>query len=162
MVRYRTIGRRISGAAMATVMAFAISLTLVSAAWSQSSYPGNSANGDTGTPSGVAMQVTSWLVSVPYGAVKVAYALTGGIIGGITYLLSGGNLPAAEAVWTPSIYGTYVISPAQLRGQEPIHFIGQRTESPPPYSAPATSAPANNPPPASVYPTEPQSQPPPP
>lgn len=143
---------------MAAVMAFAISLTMVSAAWSQTSYPGNSANGDTGTASGVAMQVTSWLVSVPYGAVKLAYALTGGVIGGITYLLSGGNLPAAQAVWTPSIYGTYVISPAQLRGQEPIHFIGQRTESPPPYSTPASN------PPASAYPTQPapQPQPPPP
>lgn len=37
---------------------------------------------------------------------------------GFTYLLSGGNLEAAQSVWTSTMYGTYVLTPEHLKWQE--------------------------------------------
>ena len=92
--------------------------------WAQ---PVNAASQDEtsqGTPSGAGLQAASWLVTVPYGAVKVGFALLGGIVGGLTYALSGGDTEAATSVWTTTMYGTYVITPEHLTGGKPIRFLG--------------------------------------
>ena len=81
-----------------------------------------------GTPAGAGLQAASWLVTLPYGALKVGFALVGGVVGGMTYALSGGNLKAAQSVWTTSMYGTYIITPEHLKGEKPVHFIGQSEE----------------------------------
>lgn len=135
----------------AAALLFAIALGLAPTAPAQ-------AAGDSGTSSGAAMQAAAWLASIPYGAAKLVYAISGGVIGGITYVLSGGNKQAADAVWIPSLYGDYIITPAQLRGQEPIHFVGRENPPPPPaQSAPATgSSPAG----ASSYPMQQPNEPP--
>lgn len=36
------------------------------------------------SPEGMGLQAASWLATIPYGAVKVAFALTGGIVGSLT------------------------------------------------------------------------------
>ena len=76
------------------------------------------------TASGAGMQAASWLVTIPYGAVKVAFAIGGGIVGGFAWLFSGGNDEAAQAVWVTSVYGTYVITPDHLNGDKPVRFLG--------------------------------------
>lgn len=156
-----TLSARRRGALVAILMACAVGLAPVSPAWG--AQPAGSGGDNTGTPSGVAMQAAAWLASVPYGALKLAYAASGGIIGGVTYVLSGGNRQAADAVWVPSVYGNYVLSPAQLRGQEPIHFVGSRSRSPnPPYAAQAAPAPGGargDRTGASVYPLQPREPP---
>ncbi len=135
-----TLSARRRGALVAILMACAVGLAPIPPAWG--AQPAGSGDGGTGTPSGVAMQAAAWLASVPYGALKLAYAASGGIIGGVTYVLSGGNRQAADAVWVPSVYGNYVLSPAQLRGQEPIHFVGRRSRGPnPPHAARAAPVP---------------------
>ena len=70
------------------------------------------------------MKVASWALTVPYCAAKAAFAVAGSVVGGLGYAFSGGDTKAAESVWTTSVYGTYILRPAHLRGQEPIHFLG--------------------------------------
>lgn len=79
---------------------------------------------ESGTPSGAGLQAASWLITLPYGAAKVGMALVGGVVGGLTYVFSGGNTEAAKKVWKPTMYGTYVITPEHLKGQKPVRFIG--------------------------------------
>ncbi len=75
-------------------------------------------------PQGVGLQAASWLLTVPYGAVKVAYALGGGIVGGLAWVLTGGNTSIAKAVWVPSMTGHYIVQPQNLTGEKPLHFVG--------------------------------------
>jgi len=68
--------------------------------------------------------VASALLTLPYGPAKIIYAGLGGIVGGATWLLTGGNLETAKAVWEPSFYGDYVITPDHLTGKKPLRFFG--------------------------------------
>ena len=61
---------------------------------------------------------------------KLVYAALGGFTGGMGYLLSAGNFEAAQKIWSPTVGGTYVLTPAMLRGDEPIFFAGESHESP--------------------------------
>lgn len=60
---------------------------------------------------------------------KSVYAALGGITGGIGYLLSAGNLEAGQKIWSPTVGGTYVLTPGMLRGDEPILFAGESHET---------------------------------
>ena len=90
---------------------------------------------------GTGIQVASWALTVPYIIGKGAYALGGAVVGGLGYVFSGGDFDTAKNVWTKSIYGTYVIRPAHLRGEEPVHFLGKaeksQAEATPPPAKPA-------------------------
>lgn len=86
--------------------------------------PAFAQNGASSKGLDVLLNVSSWVVTVPYGAVKVAYAGLGGIVGGLSYLLTFGNLEPAQTVWQNTMLGTYVLTPAHLTGDEPIRFVG--------------------------------------
>lgn len=60
-----------------------------------------------------------------YMPTKFVYATLGGITGGFAYVLTGLRLDLAKAIWVPSMGGTYVVTPAMLRGEEPIYFSGE-------------------------------------
>lgn len=60
---------------------------------------------------------------------KLIYAALGGLTGGIGYLLSAGNLEAGQTIWSPTVGGTYILTPGMLRGDEPIFFAGESHES---------------------------------
>ncbi len=64
------------------------------------------------------------LLSVVYGATKLAYAAGGAVVGGLTWVFTGGNNASAQRVWDPSLRGDYYISPEHLQGEKPIRFIG--------------------------------------
>ncbi|HJT19883.1 MAG TPA: hypothetical protein VJ746_05410 [Nitrospira sp.] len=87
----------------------------------------DSTSGSDGSE-GTGIQVASWALTVPYCLGKTAFAIGGGLVGGLGYLFSGGNAKTAKAIWVTSIYGTYILRPAHLRGEEPIHFLGQSSE----------------------------------
>ena len=70
--------------------------------------------------------IGSNLVYVP---VKLVYAVAGGVVGGLAYALSGGSPEAAQLVWSPSLGGAYVLTPAMLQGQEPVFFSGEQYEA---------------------------------
>ncbi len=77
-----------------------------------------------GTASGAGLGAGSFLLTIPYGVAKVAFALGGSIVGGLAYLFSGADEQAAKKVWTTSMYGTYVITPDHLKGNQPVRFLG--------------------------------------
>jgi hypothetical protein len=62
---------------------------------------------------------------------KLIYAALGGFTGGMGYLLSAGNLEAAQKIWSPTVGGTYILTPGMLRGSETIYFAGESHESSP-------------------------------
>ncbi len=64
------------------------------------------------------------VVNLLYMPVKVVYGTLGGLTGGLAYVLTGGNMTVAKAVWRPSMGGTYVVTPSMLRGDERIYFSG--------------------------------------
>ena len=68
--------------------------------------------------------IGSGLLSLVYFPLKLVYATLGGIVGGFTYVLTGGDLETAQTVWEPSFYGTYLITPAHLKGDEAVRFYG--------------------------------------
>ncbi|MGB0909639.1 MAG: hypothetical protein ACPGYT_04705 [Nitrospirales bacterium] len=72
----------------------------------------------------VGLGLASFVTTLPYGAVKIAYAGLGAIIGGFTYLLTAGDVDTANIVWEKSLLGTYVITPDHLTGDKPVRFIG--------------------------------------
>jgi hypothetical protein len=68
-------------------------------------------------------------VDLVYMPVKVVYATLGGLTGGFAFLLTGGNLDVASAIWRPSLGGTYVVTPSMLRGDDPIYFSGSADDA---------------------------------
>jgi hypothetical protein len=71
-----------------------------------------------------ALGVGSFFLTLVYTPLKMAYAIGAGIVGGFAYGLTGGDLETAQNVWEPGVYGTYIITPDHLKGNEPVRFVG--------------------------------------
>jgi hypothetical protein len=78
-------------------------------------------------PADAALGFASFLASIPYGAAKIGYAITGAVAGGLEYLYAGGKTPAVEEIWDSALGGTYILTPDHLRGKKEISFIGKTT-----------------------------------
>ena len=94
------------------------------------------------------LQVAAWAFTVPYIIGKGAFAAGGAVVGALGYVFSGGSEKTAKAVWTRSIYGTYIIRPAHLRGEEAVHFLGEeheRQDEPMPASEQSPAQPQSQP-----------------
>lgn len=96
-------------------------LSLLPIAWSQETQAPSS---DGGNASSAGMQAAAVFSTILYAPFKLAFAIGGGIVGGLTYAFTGGNESAAKSVWTTSMYGTYLITPEHLRGDKAIRFLG--------------------------------------
>lgn len=94
-------------------------------AWSQPS----TADTQQGTASGAGMQAASAVATILYFPLKAAFAIGGGIVGGLAYAFSGGSEQTAKNIWIPSMYGTYVITPEHLTGDRAVRFLGVASES---------------------------------
>ena len=128
----------------------AIAVTLIVAVMCLSLLPPGSAlaeesSADDDNSEETGIEVASWALTVPYVIGKGAFALGGAVVGGLGYAFSGGNVNTAKAVWIRSIYGTYRIRPAHLRGEEPVHFLGQPDEPPREAVPPPTPSTAETP-----------------
>jgi hypothetical protein len=88
----------------------------------------SSGDASTGTPSGVGMQAASAVATILYFPFKAAFAIGGGVVGGLAYAFSGGSEQTAKNIWIPSIYGTYIITPDHLKGDKPVRFLGVPAE----------------------------------
>ena len=95
-------------------MVVGIGTPVVSFAAEEESSPSNEA----------ALGVGSFFLTLVYTPVKMVYAILGGIVGGLTYGVTGGDLETAQVVWESSMYGTYIITPDHLKGNEPVRFVG--------------------------------------
>ena len=112
-------------------------VTMAPAAWSQESTGSpSSASTEGGDTSSAGMQVAAGASTLLYFPLKAAFAISGGIVGGLAYVFSGGNEHAAKSIWTTSLYGTYIITPDHLQGNRPIRFLGVADSNDAPVHAP--------------------------
>jgi hypothetical protein len=72
--------------------------------------------------------VAAGLISVFYAPAKVLYAAGGGLVAGLAYVVSAGDKQVTEPILTPALRGDYVVTPAHLRGERPLEFIGREPE----------------------------------
>jgi hypothetical protein len=127
------------------LVTFIVILTFLSMitvpAWSQPS----SADTQQGTASGAGMQAASAVATILYFPLKAAFAIGGGIVGGLAYAFSGGSEQTAKSIWIPSMYGTYVITPEHLTGDRAVRFLGVASDSDGTHAEPAPPAPMSPP-----------------
>ena len=71
------------------------------------------------------MEAASALATMVYFPAKAAFALGGGIAGGLAYAFTGGDEKASSKIWRASMEGDYMVEPANLTGEVPINFVGQ-------------------------------------
>lgn len=113
-------------------------ITIVPSAWSQETTGSPSSQStEGGTASSAGMQVAAGLSTLVYLPLKLAFAIGGGIVGGLTYVFTAGDEHAAKSVWNTSLYGTYIITPDHLEGNRPVRFLGIADSNEAPAPAPA-------------------------
>jgi hypothetical protein len=99
------------------------------------------AAGDFASDAGIG--VASVFVNILYIPAKAVYATLGGFTGGVAYLLTGANFEVANRIWTPSLGGDWVVTPAHLRNEQTLYFSG--TVEPPQSAAPQDAQPSQTP-----------------
>ncbi len=113
-------------------------VTMVPSAWSQENVaPPSSASTEGGSASSAGMQAAAGFSTLLYLPFKAAFAIGGGIVGGLTYVFSGFDESSAKKVWNTTLYGTYIITPEHLQGDRPIRFLGVADLNDAPEPAPA-------------------------
>jgi hypothetical protein len=83
----------------------------------------------------------SVLANMFYIPAKVTYAGLGLLTGGVGYLITGGRADVANNIIYPAVGGNYVVTPNQLKGSEPLYFVGA-PPAPPAESPQAAQTPA--------------------
>lgn len=59
-----------------------------------------------------------------YVPAKLIYGVLGLTTGSAGWVLTGGDGEVANRIFTPSLRGTYVLTPQHITGDETIHFVG--------------------------------------
>jgi len=97
-----------------------IVVTLVAALVLGRPVPGRTAS--PGAEFGMAIGAAA--ANLLYTPAKVAVAAVGLAVGGVTGVLTGGDVRSVYAIWVPAASGTYLLRAANLDGTEPIEFFG--------------------------------------
>lgn len=108
-----------------SVLAHGEDISEASPAQSPPSLPSN-----LSSPEAAGLQAASWALTIPYGAAKMAYAIGGGMVGGLAWVVTGGNMEVAKSVWIPSMTGHYIVQPQNLTGEKHLYFVGRSSEAP--------------------------------
>lgn len=109
-----------------SVAAFGLTLALVFAPAMPVAASGGGA-GTTNTESTwtqAGLGLLSIAASIVYAPAKIIYGGLGLVTGGSGWILTGGDSEVAHRIFTPSLRGTYVLTPRHLTGADPIHFVG--------------------------------------
>ena len=77
----------------------------------------------------VGSQMASGALTMLYTPVKLVYAGLGGIFGSLAYVLTAGHEPTAQTIWSASLNGDYFFTPAHLRGDVPLQFMGSSEDN---------------------------------
>ncbi len=86
-------------------------------------------NAENGGREGEAgLGVAAGLISVFYAPAKVLYAAGGGLVAGLAYVVSAGDMEVVDPILTPALRGDYVVTPAHLRGEQQLEFVGREPE----------------------------------
>jgi len=51
-------------------------------------------------------------------------------VGGLAWVVTGGNVEVAKSVWIPSMTGDYVVQPQHLTGGKTLYFVGRSSNEP--------------------------------
>lgn len=95
--------------------ALGITLVMLAAVW-----PGAAAAESTSQD--VAYGVGSVTTTLVYAPIKASFCILGAVTSGFT--LPFGGPRTAEKVASTACGGTWMVTPAALKGREPIHFVG--------------------------------------
>jgi len=95
--------------------ALGITLAMLAAAW-----PGAAAAESTSQD--VAYGVGSVTTTLVYAPIKASFCILGAVTSGFT--LPFGGPRTAEKVASTACGGTWMVTPAVLKGREPVHFVG--------------------------------------
>ena len=82
-------------------------------------------NENLGTSKEGGIGASAALASLVYSPTKLVFALGGLVSTGLAWMFSGGDSEVASTVLTRSVRGSYVITPAIIRGDEELEFIGR-------------------------------------
>ena len=102
----------------------------------QSAQPAQSSTGED-----IGYGFGSVLANMFYMPAKITYAGLGLLTGGVGYLITGGRADVANNIIYPAVGGNYVVTPNQLKGSEPLYFVGA-PPAPPAESPQAAQTPA--------------------
>ncbi len=116
-------GKGISGL---VIFAFCMVLVMVPVGLAQDA---EAPSEDGANASEAGLKAASFFLTIPYGVTKLAFAAGGGIVGGLAYIFSGADESTTKSIWRTSLYGTYILTPAHLKGDKPIRFLGVPDEA---------------------------------
>jgi hypothetical protein len=68
--------------------------------------------------------VTSAVASVVYLPAKVIFAVAGGAVSAVSYIVTLGNPYPARSIWNASVDGDYLVTPLMIEGGDTVHFVG--------------------------------------
>lgn len=77
-----------------------------------------------GVASEAGWQLGSAASTLLYAPLKMVFATTGLVFGGIGWGLSGGSSEVLDTIVTPAVRGDYLVTPAHLRGDRSLAFVG--------------------------------------
>src|SRR3989475_12915845 len=115
--------KRIALQMVAVIVALSVCLAPVAWAAEQNSNPNPAAD--------LGLGMASFICSVPYGAIKVAVAILGGVIGGGTHVPSGFDKQSPGAGWDTPHEGDYLLPPGPPPRQKEIPLPRAPPRTPP-------------------------------
>jgi hypothetical protein len=63
-------------------------------------------------------------INLVYIPTKLVLATMGLVAGGVVGVLTAGDTRSAYALWVPTATGSWVVTPSNLEGREPLEFFG--------------------------------------
>jgi hypothetical protein len=77
-----------------------------------------------GAESDAGAQLGSAAATFLYFPLKLLFAGSGLVFGGVGWGLAGGDAEVAAAIAGPAVRGDYLVTPAHLRGERRLEFVG--------------------------------------
>ena len=87
--------------------------------------PAGAQDAERGAPMEFVLGASSFALTIPYGLVKLTYAVGGSLTGGVAWVLTGGRSEIARAIVQPAVRGDYVIIPEHLTNDRALVFVGR-------------------------------------
>ena len=116
--------------------------TMVPSVWSQgSAAPPSSASTEGGTPSDAGMLAMAGLSTLLYFPLKAVFAISGGIVGGLAYVFSGGSEQRPKTSGTPVFTVPTSLPPITYEAIGPSVSWGSLIRTPAPAPCPNSCLP---------------------
>jgi outer membrane lipoprotein SlyB len=109
--------------AFAVFAGFLLSLGAVGPAHAKA-YQGETTAKEETTAQKVLYGTGSVLTSIVYCPVKTIYSIGGHAVGGVAYILTGGNKQTSRRIFDNAVKGDYFVLPSHLKGEKQLRFVG--------------------------------------